>query len=60
MQMKQRTISTAIAAMLAIAAAIGGWTVVIGTDSKAAVSGQSSYEVKRPTTPSEPSLVTLW
>jgi hypothetical protein len=49
-----------IGAIVAIAAAIGGWIVVTGIASSAAVPGHSSFEAQRPSSPSEPRLLPLW
>jgi hypothetical protein len=58
--MNRRTRFSAIAAIVTITAAIAGWTFVTGTASKASVPGQASYDVQRPTSPSTPTLPTLW
>ena len=58
--MRHPTRFAAIGAIVAIAAAIGGWTVVTGIASSAAVPGQSSFEVQRPSSPSAPRLLPLW
>jgi len=53
------TIAT-IFAILTITLAVGGWTILTGTSSIAAVKAQSSFEVKRPNSPSQATLQPLW
>jgi hypothetical protein len=51
---------SAIAAIVIIALTIGGWTVVMGTASKATVRGHASQDVQRTQSPSMPTLPALW
>jgi len=58
--MNRRTRFAIIAAIVIIAAAIGGWTFVMGAVSKATIPGKASHEVQRAQSPSAPTLPTVW
>jgi hypothetical protein len=58
--MNGRTRFSAIAAIVTIAVAIGGWFYVMGGASKATIPRQASHNVQPSQSPSAPSLPTLW
>ncbi len=50
----------AVMGSLVVTAAVGGWLVVTQVESRAAVPGLGSHDVKRPNSPSVPTLSPLW
>jgi len=48
----------AIAAIFAAGMAVGGWTLLTGTSSSAAITAKTAFE--RPNSPSQPTLQPLW
>ena len=50
----------AVIGFLVITTALGGWMIVTQVESSAAVPGLSSYDVKRPNSPTAPTLIAWW